>query len=170
MTGLPYPKSSERQSCIQKWRFCILGPWDYSSRYNLSFFAEFNFRVSYGAPRLKKVRKNMVNLYRRTPLPAPLLICFFHILLVLCSWGVLRWRFTLSKFSKAPHLRSSIPHSKTSFSRKTNCLPKNNPTAEIKKTPFIFRNKIGIPTISGSGAPSFRIHFSGNVLAFSLPY
>ena len=35
--GFLNPKSSECQSCFEKWHFCRLGPWDYSSENNLVF-------------------------------------------------------------------------------------------------------------------------------------
>ena len=49
-------KSSERQSCFEKWCFCILGPWSYSSGCD-SIFVEVNFRVRYGAPSVRSLRK-----------------------------------------------------------------------------------------------------------------
>ena len=48
--------------------------------------------------------------------------------------------------SEAPHLRSSVPRPKIDFVG--NFLPMNNPIAQVSKN-AIFRNKIGIPTISG---------------------
>ena len=49
MTGFLNPRSSEGQSCFEKWYICILGPWDCSSGCSLGF-AEFGFRVRYWAP------------------------------------------------------------------------------------------------------------------------
>ena len=57
MTGLLNPKSSECQPCFEKRRSRILGPWDYSSGCDLSF-TEVRFRVGYGAPEVRSLRKN----------------------------------------------------------------------------------------------------------------
>ena len=62
-------------------------------------------------------------------------------------------------FSEAPHLRGSIPHPKTDFSKNQIAPPMNNPMAQLYKN-VIFRNKIGIPTIF----PVFKKRFSGDVL------
>ena len=51
---------------VNKWRYCILGPWDYSPRCNL-VFAEVSFWVRYGAPKVRSLSKFRVNLYHRTP-------------------------------------------------------------------------------------------------------
>ena len=48
--------------------------------------------------------------------------------------------------------------------QKSNCLPMNNPMAQVYKID-IFRNKIGSPTILAEGTPSFRKYVSGNVLS-----
>ena len=40
------------------------------------------------------------------------------------------------EFSEAPHLRSSIPHPKTDFSKKSNCIAANSPKARVYKTFF----------------------------------
>ena len=66
MTGSLNPESSECQVCFGKILFCILGPWDYPSRGNF-VFAEVRFRMRYGAPYVRGLRKARVNLYRRTP-------------------------------------------------------------------------------------------------------
>ena len=66
-------------------------------------------------------------------------------------------------FSAAPHFRGSIPHPKTDFQQESNCIPMNNPMAQVCEN-VIFRSKIGLPTFLGHGAPSFRKYFSGKVL------
>ena len=58
------------------------------------------------------------------------------------------------RFSEAPHLRSSIPHPKTDFSKNQIASRRILPWAE--STNVFFEIKIGIPTISGQGTPSFR--------------
>ena len=70
MTGFLNPKSSKCQSCFEKWCFSIPGSWDYSSGCNL-IFAGFSFRVRYGAPQVRSLRKSRVNPYHRTPRMAP---------------------------------------------------------------------------------------------------
>ena len=44
----------------------MLGHWDCSPGCNF-FFAEVSFRVKYGAPQVRGLRKIRVNLYHRTP-------------------------------------------------------------------------------------------------------
>ena len=50
------------------------------------------------------------------------------------------------KFSEAPHLRSSSTSPEYRLQLKSNCIPMNNPMAQVYQNVF-FRNKIGIATI-----------------------
>ena len=59
------------------------------------------------------------------------------------------------KVSEAPHLRSSIPHPKTDFRKKSKCLAAKNPMAQVYKKRKI-EIKVDIPTIWDQGPPSFR--------------
>ena len=59
------------------------------------------------------------------------------------------------KFSEAPHLRSSIPHPITDFSKNQKASRRKLPGPK-STTSFFFEIKIGNPTISGQGTPSFR--------------
>ena len=88
MTGFLDPKSSECLSSSEKWWICIRGPCKFSPGCNL-IFAEVNVRVGYGAPRLRSLRKNRVDLYRRTPPSQPP-----NHDEQIENRGVLRWRFT----------------------------------------------------------------------------
>ena len=59
-----------------------------------------------------------------------------------------------------------MPHPKTDFSKKSYCIPMNNPMDQVYKK-IIFRTKSGIATILGSETPSIRNQVSGNVLPLS---
>ena len=55
---------------------------------------------------------------------------FFFDIVVFC----VKRRSTIEvdpNFSKAPHLRSSIPHPNTDVSKKINCTPMNNSMAQV---------------------------------------
>ena len=60
-------------------------------------------------------------------------------------------------FSEAPHSRSSIPHPKTCFSKKSKFIATNNPMARAYKS-FFFRNsRLTFRQFGGGqGTPSFR--------------
>ena len=64
--------------------------------------------------------------------------------------------------SDVPHLRSSIPHPKTDFSKKRHASRRIIPWPKSRKS--FFEIKIGIPTILGSRNPVFQKQNSGNVL------
>ena len=59
------------------------------------------------------------------------------------------------EFTEAPHLRSSIPHPKTDFSKNQIASRRIIPWPESTKR-FFSEIKIGIPTIWGVGTPSFK--------------
>ena len=59
-----------------------------------------------------------------------------------------------------------MPHPKTDFQRKSNCIPITDPMLQVYKK-IIFRTKSGIATILGSETPSIRNQVSGNVLPLS---
>ena len=52
-------------------------------------------------------------------------------------------------FSEASHRRSSAPHPKTDFSKTQAASRGVIPWAKYTMTPFIFRNRLAIPTILG---------------------
>ena len=74
-------------------------------------------------------------------------------------------RFTievLPNFTLTPHFKSFPPHPKTGFSKAHIASRWIIPWPKYTKK-IIFRNKIRLATILGSGAPLFRNRFSGKV-------
>ena len=59
-------------------------------------------------------------------------------------------------FSESPHLRSSIPHPKTDFSKNYNGSRRIIPWRSKSTERFLVEIKIDIPTIRGQETPPFR--------------
>ena len=74
MKGLLTQNSSECHPCFENGRFSTLEPWAFSSGCNF-IFVEVYVRARWGAPLVRSLRKNGVNLYRRTP--QAFLLAFF---------------------------------------------------------------------------------------------
>lgn len=92
-----------------------------------------------------------------------------HSYLCTNQWGTrLRGRSTIvvhPKRSEASHLRSYTPHRNIDCGKTQNCTPMNHYMAQVYKHLFL-PNKNGLADIFGSGASSFRKHFSGICATF----